>query len=97
MTFQDVMETHFKTLSQYIPIVTRVHGAHHLEMYEVQQVFARMEEKLMHTGTPDLHQEFLTLRKLTNNYTVPNDVCESYEAVYRLLSEADTAYHQRSR
>jgi len=33
------------------------------------------------------------LRETTNNYTVPDDVCESYEAVYNMLSELDKAYH----
>ncbi|MFA7115408.1 MAG: iron-sulfur cluster repair di-iron protein, ric, partial [Candidatus Omnitrophota bacterium] len=26
------------------------------------------------------------------DYTVPGDVCESYEAVYNMLSEVDQAY-----
>ena len=42
---------------------------------------------------PDLEEEFEQLRKITNNYAVPSDVCESYETVYRLLSELDKTYH----
>ncbi len=43
-------------------------------------------------GKPDLVDEFVKLRKITDNYTVPEDVCESYEAVYNLLAELDKAY-----
>ena len=41
---------------------------------------------------PDLNEEFAQLREITNNYTVPEDVCESYEAVYKMLAELDQAY-----
>ena len=35
---------------------------------------------------------FVKLREITDNYTVPGDVCESYEAVYNMLAELDKAY-----
>ena len=41
----------------------------------------------------DLTEEFARLRVITDHYTVPSDVCESYEAVYRMLAELDEAYH----
>lgn len=40
----------------------------------------------------NLDNEFKQLREITDNYTVPGDVCESYEAVYNMLSELDDAY-----
>lgn len=43
-------------------------------------------------GKPDLVDEFVKLREITDNYTVPGDVCESYEAVYNMLAELDRAY-----
>ena len=39
-----------------------------------------------------LDEEFKSLREVTNNYAIPSDVCESYEAVYNMLEEVDTAY-----
>ena len=39
-----------------------------------------------------LKEEFVKLREITDNYTVPGDVCESYEAVYNMLAELDKAY-----
>ncbi|WP_235827462.1 hypothetical protein [Acetivibrio saccincola] len=41
---------------------------------------------------PDLNDEFAKLREITDNYQVPEDVCESYEAVYNMLAELDSAY-----
>lgn len=44
----------------------------------------------------DTYKDYmLNLRKLTNNYTLPNDSCASYELVYKLLQdlEADMFVH----
>ena len=34
-----------------------------------------------------IDEEFSQLREITDNYTVPNDACETYEAVYNMLAE----------
>lgn len=93
LTFDEVIQ-HFQTLNQYIPIVTRVHGGHHPEMHQVQEHFIKMFEKVNEAGQdiPDIKEELEQLRLITDNYKIPGDVCESYEAVYRLLSEIDQAY-----
>jgi regulator of cell morphogenesis and NO signaling len=39
------------------------------------------------------HMEFARLREITDDYTVPGDVCETYEAVYGMLADLDKAYH----
>jgi len=41
---------------------------------------------------PGLHEEFAHLRTITEGYRIPQDVCESYEAVYSMLSKLDEAY-----
>jgi regulator of cell morphogenesis and NO signaling len=53
-----------------------------------------MSKKIEGTDSqlPELKEEFEKLREITNNYTVPTDVCESYEAVYNMLAELDKAY-----
>lgn len=93
-TFNEVKETLFPTLEQYVPIVGRVHGKNHPEFHEVHQLFNVIIEKTKAAGTekPDLNKEFIKLREVSNNYTVPDDVCESYEAVYKMLAEVDEAY-----
>jgi regulator of cell morphogenesis and NO signaling len=82
------------TLEKFVPIVARVHGKHHPEFHDVRKVFDAIIEKVKEAGTekPELSQEFTKLREITDNYTVPGDVCESYEAVYKMLSELDESY-----
>lgn len=93
--FNEVKDKHFKTLNLYVPVVARVHGKNHPEFHEVHKLFDALSRKIREsTGSevPELNGEFAALRKITNNYTVPDDVCESYEAVYNMLSEFDKAY-----
>ncbi|MDD3998077.1 MAG: hypothetical protein PHH86_10255, partial [Sphaerochaetaceae bacterium] len=89
-------QQYLKTLKQYIPIVARVHGANHPELQKVRDIFDTIMQKDRDSGNkkPDLHEELLTLRETTHDYLIPQDACESFEAVYRMLAEIDEAYHQ---
>ncbi|NLK01073.1 MAG: iron-sulfur cluster repair di-iron protein, ric [Clostridia bacterium] len=93
-TFHEVKEKNLSTLEQYVPIVARVHGGSHPEFHEVHKLFDAINEKLREAGSgkPELDEEFIQLRKTTDNYRVPVDVCESYETVYKMLAEMDRAY-----
>jgi len=95
LSFKKAHEKTLKTLGQYVPVVARVHGGSHPEFHEVKKLFDAINEKIMDdkSNKPELSQEFDKLRQVTNHYTVPDDVCESYEAVYRMLAEIDNAYH----
>lgn len=92
--FNGTAKKHMKTLALYVPVVARVHGEHHPEFHRVREVYEQLAQKVKASGAqkPDLRDEFLLLREITGHYTVPDDVCESYEAVYRLLAELDKAY-----
>lgn len=94
LTFNEAKEKNIERLGQFTPIVLRVHGEHHPEMEEVNELFNQIHKKIKATDDkPNLEQEFNALRKVTQNYEIPNDVCESYEAVYNMLAELDQAYH----
>ena len=82
------------TLKQYVPIVDRVHGEHHPEFHDVRGLFDIIIEKNNKASSdkPELTHEFSQLRDITNKYTVPGDVCESYAAVYNMLAELEKAY-----
>jgi regulator of cell morphogenesis and NO signaling len=80
------------TLEQYVPVVDRVHGAHHPEFHEVRAVFNTIHAKTKEINTPNLDEEFAQLRAITSNYVIPDDVCESYEAVYDMLKALNDAY-----
>ena len=93
-SLQKVIKKHLRTLEQYVPVVDRVHGAHHPEFHDVRALFDEITIKIRSAGDDqlDLDREFAGLRAITGNYKVPDDVCESYEAVYSMLAEMDEAY-----
>jgi iron-sulfur cluster repair protein YtfE (RIC family) len=93
-TFKEITKNNMKTLGQYVPIVARVHGDNHPEFHEVHKLFDIINSKIKEAGSekPELNAEFTKLREITDNYTVPDDVCESYEAVYNMLAEVEKAY-----
>ena len=93
-TFNEVKERNLKILEQYVPIVARVHGGTHPEFHDVHRLFDQINAKIKEAGLekPELDNEFKQLREVTGNYTVPDDVCESYEAVYNMLAELHKAY-----
>ncbi len=92
--FNESKAKHLKTLGQYAPIVARVHRKNHPEFHDVRKLFDSLAKKIKEAGSgvPDLNEEFAKLREITNDYTFPGDVCESYEAVYNMLTELDRAY-----
>ena len=94
LTFNEAKEKHFDRLRQFTPIVARVHGDNHPEFHEVKVLWDTIQEKTEAAGSdnPELDVEFSQLRDITNHYAVPSDVCESYEAVYKMLEEVDAAY-----
>lgn len=88
---KEMFENNIKVLKQYVPIVSRVHGPSHPEFYEVAKVF---NEIIIKVDNEDLNikEELIEISTITNNYTIPNGVCESYEAVYNMLKEIDSLY-----
>lgn len=92
--FNEVKLKNLEKLEMYVPVVARVHGGTHPEFHEVRKVFDALNEKIQAAGTekPELETEFAKLRQITDNYKVPSDVCETYEAVYNMLEELDQAF-----
>lgn len=91
---EEKLSEHWKKLELYVPIVDRVHGGSHPEFHEVKRVFDKMINPLKaEPAQPELTEAFHELRRITSDYTVPIDVCESYEAVYHMLKDLDEAYH----
>lgn len=93
--FRDTLTKHTKTLKLYVPVVAKVHGGEHPEFHDVRALYEAMDKKIEDAGEdkPELEEDFAQLRELTDNYTIPCDVCESYEAVYSMLSDLDQSYH----
>lgn len=85
---------YFEKLDIFTTAITRAHGKNHPEAFEVRELFSEINEKMQTAGSarPNLDVEFARLREITNNYTIPGDVCGTYAAVYDMLSETDQVY-----
>ncbi len=92
--FRAAVEKNIERLEEYVPVVERVHGGTHPEFYDVRRVFDRMNGKIKEAekNKPELDGEFKELREITDNYKIPQDTCETYEAVYEMIEEIDKAY-----
>ena len=92
--FNEVADKYFEKLDMFTAAITRAHGKNHPEAFEVRELFSEIKEKIQIAGStkPNLDAELTQLREVTNNYTIPDDVCGTYAAVYNMLSEADQAY-----
>lgn len=97
MTIQRFLTTNQEKLDLYTTAITRAHGKNHPEAFEIRDLYTQLAAKTNKAGEtkPDLEAEFTQLRALSSNYTVPDDVCETYAAVYQMLSEADTIYQNQ--
>lgn len=82
-------------LDLYTQAISNVHGRSHPEAIEVREIYQELQSKIKHEELDhlDLDELFQTLRKLTHQYQVPDDVCPTYKEVYHLLAEADKVYH----
>jgi iron-sulfur cluster repair protein YtfE (RIC family) len=94
--FLDVFNSNIKRLRQIVPVVARVHGEHHPEFYIVKSLFDELDHHYSLNKEVNLIDIFTSLKRVSNNYQVPSDVCETYEAVYVMLSQLDEAYGSHS-
>lgn len=92
--YNEAANKYFEKLELFTVAITRAHGKNHPEAFKVRELFETVNEKTKEAGTakPNLDTEFTQLREITDNYTIPGDVCETYAAVYNMLSETDQAY-----
>lgn len=84
---ENKLKDYLEKLKLFVPIVDRVHGKDHPEFNDVHKLFNDMMDKM--EAEEKLDEIFAELRKVTSDYEVPQDTCESYEAVYEMLSELD--------
>lgn len=94
-TYNEAVKKHFTKLKLFTFAITRAHGKNHPEVFEVRELFREINKKSKGSKSikPDLDDEFTQLRKVTNNYAIPGDACQTYSAAYTMLSEVDKAYH----
>ena len=92
--FEEVKTKNIPILESICTHSSKSYSGGSVPSFSVLLLFDTMSKKIEGTDSqlPELKEEFEKLREITNNYTVPTDVCESYEAVYNMLAELDKAY-----
>ncbi len=93
-TYQETANKYFEKLDMFSLAITRAHGKNHPEAFEVRELFETINAKTKQAAAakPNLDTDFTQLRQITNNYTIPGDVCGTFAAVYNMLAETDAAY-----
>lgn len=72
-------------LNKYLPVVIRVHSDIHPELNEVLSLY---QEMMQDDKSLEEKQELSKkLAKVTNNFTIPADACETYAKSYQLLAD----------
>ena len=71
-----------ENLDKILPVVERVHGENQPELHEVVILYNKIKEN-------NDKEAILKLREVTSNYTIPADVCPTFEKTYNLLKKLD--------
>ncbi len=74
-----------ETLNKILPVVERVHGEAHPELHEVVVLY----QELLKTPSKEIFEK---LRKVTHNYTLPEDACPAYTKTYQSLEKLDKEF-----
>lgn len=91
---KEFYETNADNLELYSKAIARVHGQKHPELADVRNIVISVQSEMKNNGSEaKLDDQFEKLRNITNNYDVPADGCETYQATYRMLEELDELYH----
>ncbi|AQS53528.1 Iron-sulfur cluster repair protein ScdA [Jeotgalibaca dankookensis] len=93
-TYNELADKQFEKLDLFSKAITRAHGKNHPEAFQVRELFETIAQKTEQAKPekPNLDVEFDELRDVTDHYSIPNDVCETYAAVYEMFSQLDEAY-----
>jgi len=81
-----VTDQNLARAAELASLIERVHGANHPELTRVREITLALQQSGNETRTVELFNE---LRTLTQNYALPDDACEAFEATYQALERAD--------
>ncbi|CAM3598932.1 iron-sulfur cluster repair di-iron protein, ric [Erysipelothrix urinaevulpis] len=78
-------ETNKEILDLYTNALTKAHAKNHPEVIELRHLFKELERNI------DDEEQFLktldTINFSTNNFKVPEDVCDTYKKTYQMLEQ----------
>lgn len=77
---------HIEQAAEFAPLIERVHGENHPELTRVRELTEQLAQA---NDASTASSVFEQLRTVTDNYAVPADGCEAYQATYQALQRAD--------
>ncbi|MGX7108487.1 hypothetical protein [Facklamia miroungae] len=80
-------------LSTYLNAICKVHGSHHPEVYDVRANYEMILDNIDNEEKVGVLLE--EMDDLSNHFEVPNDTCETYQAVYQDLARLYGLYQKR--
>ncbi len=89
MTIKEYLTENQEKLDLYTTAITRAHGKNHPETFDVRDLYTELEPAILNEDSETVTTIFGKLREVTSNYEIPNDVCETFEATYKMLGEMD--------
>lgn len=89
MTIKEYLTENQEKLDLYTTAITRAHGKNHPETFDVRDLYTELEPAILNEDSETVTTIFGKLREVTSNYDIPNDVCETFEATYKMLGEMD--------
>lgn len=92
--FTDYLTDHAEQLDMGTLAITRAHGTHHPEVFEIRKRYETIRDRiaLADGAQSQIGDELTRIRSLTNGYTIPDDACPTLAATYRMLEEAHRMY-----
>lgn len=78
---------HLARAAELAPLIERVHGANHPELTRVRE----LTEQLVTADAAASRRIWDEVRVVTQDYKVPSDGCEAFQATYQALARADEA------
>ena len=94
-TYQQFLLDNEEKLDLYTQAIAKVHRKNHPEVKEVKALYEQLLSQVK-AGAPqsDVTKTFDQLSEVTQAYQIPSDTCETFEAVYLDLAQADQLYRR---
>lgn len=89
MNIKEYLIENKEKLDLYTTALTRAHGKEHPEVFEVKEIYNLIQSKLNNNDN-NLENDFEKLRNITDNFSIPNGVCDTYVATYLMLEKASS-------
>ncbi len=89
MTYREIVNgSDVVELNKILPVVQRVHGGNHPELFRVGEIYTDILKGAKSGKSSEKMAELLEeLKSITGNFKTPADACATYDRSYELLAK----------